>query len=79
MNDRQVETYKRNFTGDRVEEAMTLSELTKEVGLYNMEYIVDQCDSWKQMLKILLKPAFYMMVCIVRWIFFTRMAMVGIL
>lgn len=47
MNDRQVETYKRNFTGDRVEEAMTLSELTKEVGLYNMEYIVDQYDSWK--------------------------------
>ena len=47
MNRQQVETFKRNFAGERVEEAMTLSELTKEVGLYNMEYIVDQCDSWK--------------------------------
>lgn len=45
-NNRQVETYKRNFTGQRVEEAMTLGEIVEETGLYEMEYIVDQYNSW---------------------------------
>lgn len=46
MNRQQAETFKRNFAGERVEEAMNLRELIDEIGLYDAEYMVDQCDSW---------------------------------
>lgn len=45
MNDRQTEEYKRNFTGDRIEEAISLRELIEENDLWDVDYTVDQSDS----------------------------------
>lgn len=46
MNDQQTEEYKRNFTGDRIEEAMSLRELIEENDLWDVEYTANQCDSF---------------------------------
>lgn len=46
MSEEQIETYKRNFAGDRIEEAITLRELLDENGLWDVRYTVDQYDSW---------------------------------